>query len=154
MLTTTKGIVFHQIKYSETSVIAKIYTLEFGLQSYLLKGVRSKKSKISPALLQHLSLLEIVSNHKENSDLQYVSELRSAHQYNSIPFNIVKSSITVFVNELSYKAIREEETNPHIFEFIYDDMRWLDLSEKSYVKRISTLQNHRQDASWRESSYH
>jgi DNA repair protein RecO (recombination protein O) len=133
MLTTTKGIVFHQIKYSETSVIAKIYTLNFGLQSYLLKGVRSKKSKISPALLQHLSLLEVVYNHKEKSNLQHVRELRSAHQYSSIPFHIVKSSITIFVNELSYKAIQEKEANPPLFEFIYDSMQWLDLSEKNYV---------------------
>ncbi len=60
MIAKTQGVVFHQIKYSETSLIVKIYTRDFGLQSYLIKGARSKKSKFSPALLQHLSLLEIM----------------------------------------------------------------------------------------------
>ncbi|MCG8485190.1 MAG: DNA repair protein RecO [Clostridia bacterium] len=133
MLTTTKGIVFHQLKYSETSVIAKIYTEIFGLQSYLIKGARSKKSKISPALLQHLSLVELVSNHKEKSNLQHIRELRSSHQYSSIPFDIVKSSITVFVNELCYKAIQEEESNPKLFKYIYNAMQWLDLTENDFI---------------------
>ena len=45
MLSSTKGIVIHHFKYSEKSVIAKIYTEKFGLQSYILNGVRNKKSK-------------------------------------------------------------------------------------------------------------
>ena len=132
MLTTTKGIVFHQIKYSETSIIAKIYTEAFGLQSYLIKGARSRKTKIN-ALLQHLSLVEIVSNHKAKSDLQHLKEIRSACQYSSIPFDIIKSSITVFINELNYKSIQEEEPNKALFDFIYGAMQWLDLSTDAFV---------------------
>ncbi len=133
MIAKTKGIVFHQLKYSETSLIVKIYTREFGLQSYLIKGARSKKSKISPALLQHLSLLEIVASHKEKSNLQYIREIRAAHQYSSLPFDMVKSSITMFVNELLIKAIKEEEANPALFDFIFQSMQWLDLATENVV---------------------
>lgn len=133
MIAKTPGIVFHQIKYSETSLIVKIYTRELGLQSYLIKGARSKKSKFSPALFQHLSLLEMVASHKEKSNLQHVREICSAHQYNSIPFDLVKSSITVFVNELLMKSIQEEEANPALFDFVFRSMQWLDLATKNYV---------------------
>ena len=133
MIAKTQGVVFHQIKYSETSLIVKIYTRDFGLQSYLIKGARSKKSKFSPALLQHLSLLEIIASHKEKSNLQYIQEIRSAHQYTSIPFDMVKSSITIFVNELLMKSIREEEENFALFDFIFQSMQWLDLAAKNYV---------------------
>jgi len=133
MIIKTQGIVFHQIKYSESSLIVKIYTRELGIQSYLVKGVRSKKSKISPALLQHLSLLDIVASHKEKSNLHYIQEIRSAHQYASIPYNMTKSSITLFVNELLLKAIREEEANTDLFDFIFQAMQWLDLSTENYV---------------------
>jgi len=105
MISKTKGIVFHQLKYSETSFIVKIYTQEFGLQSYLIKGARNKKSKIRPALLQHLSLLELIVTHKEKSNLQHIREIRSAHQYSNLPFDMIKSSITLFVNELLLKSI-------------------------------------------------
>lgn len=133
MIAKTQGIVFHQIKYSESSLIVKIYTREFGIQSYLVKGVRSKKSKISPALLQHLSLLEIVVSHKEKSNLHYIREIRSAHQYVSIPYDMIKSSIILFVNELLIKAIQEEESNPSLFDFLFQSMQWLDLATEKYV---------------------
>lgn len=133
MIAKTKGIVFHQLKYSETSLIVKIYTREFGLQSYLIKGARSKKSKIGPALLQHLSLLEMVVSHKEKGSLQYIREIRSAHQYSSLPFDIVKSSITLFINEMLMKSIREEEANPALFDYIFQSMQWLDLATSGFV---------------------
>lgn len=133
MIAKTQGIVFHQIKYSESSLIVKIFTREFGIQSYLVKGVRSKKSKISPALLQHLSLVDIVASHKEKSNLHYIQEIRSAHQYTSIPYDMTKSSITLFVNELLLKAIREEEANTDLFDFIFKSMQWLDLATENYV---------------------
>ena len=48
----TRAIVLHCIKYSETSVIAKIYTEKLGMQSYMVKGVRAAKSKSKAAMLQ------------------------------------------------------------------------------------------------------
>lgn len=132
MISTTKGIVFHQLKYSETSLILKIYTKEFGLQSYMAKGVRSKKSKISPSILQHLSLVELLANHKEKSSLNFLKEIWSDYQYSSIPFNIYKSSILIFINELLYRSIREEEKNLELFNFLYSALEWLDLSESGF----------------------
>ena len=37
----------HDITLSESSIIAKIYTEEFGIQSYMVRGVRKKGSKMS-----------------------------------------------------------------------------------------------------------
>jgi DNA repair protein RecO (recombination protein O) len=96
MLFTTKGIVLHHFKYSEKSVIAKVYTEKFGLQSYILNGVRSTKSKNKAVYLQPLSLVEISANHKENKGLQQVKNIQLAEVYESIPFNIGKTSIVLF----------------------------------------------------------
>ena len=74
MLKKTKGIIFHQVKYSESSVIVKIYTELLGLQSYILKGVRKKKSKIKSNLLQPLTLVEMEVYHKENSEINFIKE--------------------------------------------------------------------------------
>jgi len=133
MLFKTNGIVFHQIKYSESSVIAKIYTELFGIQSYLIKGVRSKKSKIKSALLQHLSLVDLVVYHKEKSNIQYIKEIRSAYQFTSIPFDIRKSSITVFINEVLYKSIHEEEANQNLFDYLFNSIKLLDMTTKNFV---------------------
>ncbi len=133
MLTTTKGIVLHHFKYSEKSVIAKIYTEKFGLQSYILNGVRSAKTKNKAVYLQPLSLLEINANHKEKKGLQQVKNIQLAVPYTSIPFEIAKTSIAFFIAEILYKSIKEEEPNIPLFEFLYNTLQVLDLKENNYV---------------------
>jgi DNA repair protein RecO (recombination protein O) len=129
MLHSTKGIVFHSLKYSETSIIVKIYTELFGLQSYLIRGVRKSKSKIKPALFQPLTLLDLEVNHREHASLQSLREVRVALPYQTIPYDIRKSSIALFINELVYKVIREEEANPDLFEFLWHTCLSLDKAE-------------------------
>ena len=125
----TKGIVLHTIKYSETSVIAKIYTEKLGLVSYIIKGVRSAKSTSKAALLQPLTLLEMEVSHRENKQLQYIKEFRRDYVYRSIPFDTLKSTIAIFLLELITKSIREQEQNNEMFEFIYESLCVLDQSE-------------------------
>jgi len=131
MLHSTKGIVFHSLKYSETSIIVKIYTELFGIQSYLIKGIRSSKSKIKPGLFQSLTMLDLVVYHKEKQSLQSVKEVGLAYPFNTIPFDIRKSSVALFINELAYKAIREEEPNPELFGFLWQTCLKLDEAEES-----------------------
>lgn len=126
MLYHTRGIVFHQVNYSETSLIVKIYTELFGLQSYLIRGVRSRKSAVKSAQLQHLALLDLVVYHRENKDLQTVKELKTAFTYQCVPVDIRKSAVVVFLNEILYNVIREQESNPPLFQFIFSELQRLD----------------------------
>ena len=41
----TKGIVLRAVKYGETSMVVSIFTELFGLQSYLVNGVRTATKK-------------------------------------------------------------------------------------------------------------
>ncbi len=133
MISSSRGIVFHQLKYSETSIIAKIYTEKFGIQSYIIKGARRKKSKATAGNLQHLSLVELTANHKEKSNIHHLNEIRPAYQYSSIPYDIRKSSILLLLNEVLYRSIKEEESNPELFDFIFNSLQWLDLRESGFA---------------------
>ncbi len=119
MLHQTRGIALHATKFSETSYVVKIYTELFGLQSYLIKGVRKQNSRIKPGLFQPLTLLDLVVWHKEESSLQNLKEADFSHPYQTIPFDIRKSSIALFLNELVYKTIHEEDPHPELFSFLY-----------------------------------
>jgi DNA repair protein RecO (recombination protein O) len=130
MLHHTRGIVFHQVKYSETSLIVKIYTEQFGLQSYMIRGIRSKKSLIKPALLQPFTLIDLVVYHKEKKDLQHIKEIQIAYPFKSIPFDIRKSSVLIFLNEILIHVIREQESNPGLFQFIYNSIESFDLMDQ------------------------
>jgi DNA repair protein RecO (recombination protein O) len=133
MLHTTRGIVFHHVKYSESSVIARIYTELFGLQSYMIRGIRNKKSTIKSALLQHLTLVDLVVYHKTKSNIQNIKEIKIAYPFNSIPYNIYKSSIAVFLNEILYHVIKEEEANVELFKFLFNSIQILDLNNEAYA---------------------
>ena len=133
MLFKTKGIVFQRIKYSETSIIVKIYTEIFGLQTYIVKGARSRKSKIKSNLFQNLSLLDLVVSKKEKSKINFLTEVRQTYQFTTIPFDIRKSSIAIFLNEILYKTIREEEPNQNLFDFLFNSIQLLDHQEKDFA---------------------
>jgi len=129
MLHKTRGIVLHFIKYSETSVIVTIYTERFGRQSYIINGVRSKKAKIKANILQPLFLLDMEVYHKPKRDLQRVKEVQNAVIFTSLPYDIRKSTLAIFIAEIIYKAIQEQESNPDLFEYLYNSVQILDLKE-------------------------
>lgn len=128
MLHSTRGIVLKTVKYSENSVIAKIYTEQFGLRSYIIKGLSGKRSQGKKALLQGLSLLDLVVYEKATGNLQNIKEMESAYAFRAIPYDISKSTILMFLNEVLYKCIGEEVSGIPMFQFIYDQLIKLDES--------------------------
>ena len=127
MLHSTRGIVLQTFPYTDSSLVAKIYTEAFGLQSYLVNAAHSKRSGTKANLLQPLSLVECVVYRKEKKQLQRIKEIRSEHPYISIPVDVRKSSILLFLDEILYRSIHEEEANPPLYEFIRSSLLVLDL---------------------------
>lgn len=126
MLRKTRGIILRVTHYAETSLIIKIYTEDFGMESYLINGVRKAKSRFKSNLFQHLSLVELVAYHKNGHGLKRISEITSHPQFSTIPYDVMKSSIAIFLNELIYRSIREEERNPPMFHFLHRAISVLD----------------------------
>lgn len=129
MLLKTKGIVFRSLKYSETSLILDIYTLEKGLRSYIISGVRNKKSKTKAGIMQISSLVDIVAYDKSQSSLQRIKEIKPSYLYKGIPFNVIKSSLAIFMMELCRKTIKESEHNTSLFDFVESWLIHLDGSQ-------------------------
>lgn len=70
MFTSTKAIVLSKLRYSDHDLIVKCYTQQFGVVSYLLKGVlKNKRGTTKTAYFQLLSQLQITSHHRENRSL-------------------------------------------------------------------------------------
>lgn len=122
------------IKYRETSIIARVYTEDYGLQSYLINGVRSQRSKKGLALLQPLSLLDMVVYYKESKSdgLQRLSEYKPLVSFTSIPFEVKKSAIALFVTELLTRVLKEEDDRGHIFEFLHQFILQLDHKKENF----------------------
>lgn len=128
MLVTTKAIVIATIKYGDAGIIAKCLTASDGIKSYLLRGIlKSKKGKLKIAYFQPLMQLEIVANHKNKGNLEYIKDVKTVYPYTSIHTEIVKSSIVLFLSEILNYSIQEEEKNETLFEFIENALQWLDI---------------------------
>jgi len=126
MLQKTRGIVLHQIKYSDSRIIVNIYTEKFGRQSYLIQSVHGKRSKTRANLFQPLFLLDLEVYHKEKREIQKVKETRLLNPFQSIPYDPVKRSIAIFLAEILSKTLLEEEANSALFQFLIHAIQLLD----------------------------
>ena len=133
MIVQSRGIVFQQFKYADTSLIVKIFTEELGMRSYMVKGVRSKKAKLKPSLFEPLTLLDMQVYDKPNQNLHHIKEARVAYQWHHIPFSIEKQSVLLFLDEILYKTIREESPNKELFQWIFHHLNWFDLEERHFI---------------------
>ena len=130
----TEGIVLQSVRYGDTSLIVKVFTRNFGLKSYLVKGVFNRTSKLRAALFQNLNLIHYVEAGKPNkSTLGYLKDVQLATVYQSIPFVMNKSAILMYVSELLVKTITEQEQNTALFDFVVRSLQWLDLVERDYA---------------------
>lgn len=131
MLYKTRGIALKTTDYSETSVIAQVLTEQFGLQSYLIQGAKKPKAKIRQNMLQPLHLLDMVVYHRPGNGIQKIAELRHQPIFQSIPYDIAKSSIAIFLNEIIYKSIRQSGSDKALFAFLFNAIEVLDQLEVS-----------------------
>jgi len=124
MLISTDGIVLHTIKYSETSIIAHIFTKDFGIGSYIMNGVRSKRSKM--AYFQPFSHITFEAFKKENNTIHRIKEVRFKTVKINIHSDFIKQSISQFLGEVLYKLIHKEDSSPELFSFFVDEISYLE----------------------------
>lgn len=116
MLLSTPGLVLHTTPYSESSVVAKVFTRQLGLRSYVIKGVRGRSGRVKQNLLQPLSSLDMVVYDNPKTDLNYVKELSPRHPgYDPNP---VANALRFFFTEVLYKALREAEPMPALWDYV------------------------------------
>ena len=112
----SRAIVLRQIKYSETSLILKIYTEKEGLLSFIVKGVRGKKGRFRSAQFQPLNLIDISYREARKSELRHIIDLKVVEPFTDLLFNPVKRTIAIFIAELIQNVIKEEEPNAKLFD--------------------------------------
>lgn len=135
MLYKTRGIVLNFIKYGETSIVTRIYTEAFGMQSYIVNGVRGskKKSKNKISFFQPLTLLDLVVYHKvKSSSLHRISEIKCTVPYSTLPYDFTKSTIALFMAEVLSKSLKEEESNELLFDFLHTSLLVFDQLQQGY----------------------
>ena len=116
MLLTTSGLVLHTTPYGEASVVAKVFTRQLGVRSYIVKGVRGPRGRVKQNLLQPLSSLDMVVYDNHHNDINHVRELTPRHP--DLAPDAVANALRFFMTEVLYKALREEEPMPDLWDYV------------------------------------
>ena len=133
MLTKTPAIVLHSLKYGETRLIVDMFTRSHGRLSFIVSLPKSPKGKIKKQFFQPLTLLEIETDVRPRLQLQKLSDVRLLHPFSTIPFESDKLAISLFVAEFLYYALRGEQQNALLFDYVSDSIQWLDGQEGRFA---------------------
>ena len=138
MLHKTKGVVLRSVKYGETSLVVTILTEMFGVQSYMVNGVRSAtpKSPYRGNFFQPATLLDLVVYQNERQALQRIKEFKWSYIYNDIYRSVHKNSVALFVTEVLQKCLKQPEPHPELFAFVEDVMLHLDKGSASVTANL------------------
>lgn len=133
MIEKTKGIVLHQIKYSDSGIIVQLYTSTFGRQSLLVKGLRNKKSGRHNILFQPLTILDAVIYYKESRGMPVLKEFSVFYSPAMIYSDIRKTSMAMFLGEALTTILREETPNNSLFTFLEESIIYFDKCPESFA---------------------
>jgi DNA repair protein RecO (recombination protein O) len=79
-----------------------------------------------------LNLLELDVYHQLNKNLQRIKELKCQPILNNIHYDLLKSSIGIFMGEVLNKTIQaENQADKNLFDFLYTIIQYLDLTQQS-----------------------
>ena len=138
---TINAITLRYLKYGDSSLIVSCYTLQYGLQSYMLKGVLSKgQKKIPRSFFEPLTILELQAKKNPENRLGFMKEAKLGYPFKSIPYDLNKKSLVFFLSEIIYQVAREEQSsNPLLYNYIYEKIIWLDKNQNVGIFHIKMM---------------
>ena len=126
MIRKTQAVVLFTQKFRETSLLTTLYTQEYGVQKFIVKGYRSTKGKKRHSYFQPLSIIDIVFYYRETRDLQLITESSLNYFMHTLQTDPVKITLGLLLIEIFYRSVREEERNDSLFNFLREILISLD----------------------------
>lgn len=122
-----RGIVLNTLKYGDSSMVVHLLTDAGGRRSYMVQGVRSSHGRGSKAaLFQPMFAVEFEGLESPRMDMHRFKEVRSGIVLQTLPFDVRKSTVALFMAEVLYRLIKESEPNEALFSFVWGSVEALD----------------------------
>ena len=126
MLQKTRAIVLHTLRHTDAAVVVHAYTEVAGRAAFLVYVSRSKRSKVRPAVLQPLALVELEADLRATTTLQRVKEARVVHPLTSLPYDPRKAAVAMYLAEFLYRVLQEQTANKALFDYLWQSVAYLD----------------------------
>ena len=129
MLSKTEAIVLHSFKYGETRMIVDMFTRLHGRLSFVVQLPKTSRGKLKKQFFQPLTLLAIECDVRPQLSLQKLAGATVLTPRPSLQMEPAKLSITLFLAEFLYHALRGEQRNEPLFDYVVSSLQWLDGAE-------------------------
>lgn len=126
MLVKTEAIVLHALKYGEKQLIVDMFTREHGRLSFIVPLPRSERSRIKKQYVQPLTLLALEADVQPQVQLQKLRDASLLSPLPSLLTHTTKLSISLFLSEFLYHALKGEQRNDLLFDYVRQSIEWLD----------------------------
>ena len=122
---TSRIIVLHLTKYGDSSLVVHAIDSVSGRCSYMLRGAGRSK-RVSMGALHNLAILDIVSVPNPKSTMAYLKEYEPVIQLTSLRSVLDKNAIAMFISELLYRTIVEQNCDERLFSWLCSSIAALD----------------------------
>lgn len=129
----SKAIVLRMVKYGDGQAIVDLFTRERGRTSFICRLPKGGRSKVKVQFFQPLSLLEVVYDDRTTRNLQRFRDIRLSQPFFSIPFHPDKVALALFVAEFLCYALRDEQRDEPLYDYVESSVAWLDNVEERYA---------------------
>ena len=126
----TRGIVLHSIPYNDKYAIIYMYTEAFGRASYLVSRTRGKRGGLSKALFAPLTVWELEVDHQPKRELHRIKEAHACFPMADVACDPVKSMVALFLSEVLFRVVREQEPDSRMFQYLYESIHLLEYADK------------------------
>lgn len=133
MLTKTKAIVLHHLKFGDSSLVVDMFTEQQGRLSFMVRIPKTQKGKLKKQFFQPMTVLDIEFDYRQRANLQHLRDARIAEPFVGIPFDAVKMSLSMFLAEFLYYCTRDEQANVPLYQYIENSISWLDAAGHDYA---------------------
>ena len=120
------GILIGAVRHNDRTSVARIFTQTHGMVPFIWFLSKSGKNASRNTLLQPLTHLDFQAEYVPNETLHHLKDAKNSMPYKDIPFNPVKSAISLFLSEFLTHALHGEQTNPGLYRFLKESLAWFD----------------------------
>ena len=127
-MTVAELIVLHTTKFGENSIVVHTLSREYGRRSFLVRGVGKK----TMSLFLPLNIIEAEVQESSKSTLYTAKGLVSACSLMGIRNSILKNSMTMFISEVLYRAVKDGASEPGLYDWCKKNIMLLDAVQSDF----------------------
>ncbi len=155
-----RGIVLGTLKYGEKGVIVHMLTDVHGRQSYMVQGVKPTAKGSRMALLQPMFAVEFEGLTSTKMSMHRLRDLVPGMVLQSSPFDVRKSTMSLFMAEVLYRLIKDNEPSEALFDFVWGSVAALDVLDEGvanfhlwFLANLSRLLGFSPDNEYKEGAW-